>query len=125
MPSSANLARLLREHGKPCRYGWLTMPARPCCARASVVASGTATVEAALIGNPFWSYPRLPITYAIAERGLGAIWPWPACRRQARGSRIDTEEFTAPISSGIWSLCYRTGPSPVHDKELAEIRASC
>lgn len=38
-------------------------------ARASVVASGTATVEAALIGNPFIVVYRVsPLTYAIARR---------------------------------------------------------
>ncbi len=38
-------------------------------ARASVVASGTATVEAALIGNPFLVVYRVsPLTYAIARR---------------------------------------------------------
>jgi lipid-A-disaccharide synthase len=38
-------------------------------ARASVVASGTATVEAALIGNPFVVvYQVSPLTFAIAKR---------------------------------------------------------
>lgn len=38
-------------------------------ARASIVASGTATIEAALIGNPFIVVYRVsPITYAVAQR---------------------------------------------------------
>lgn len=38
-------------------------------ARASVVASGTATVEAALIGNPFLVVYRVsPVSYAVAKR---------------------------------------------------------
>jgi lipid-A-disaccharide synthase len=38
-------------------------------ARASIVASGTATVEAALIGNPFLVVYRVsPVTFALAKR---------------------------------------------------------
>jgi lipid-A-disaccharide synthase len=38
-------------------------------ARASIVASGTATVEAAIIGNPFLVVYRVsPVTYAVAKR---------------------------------------------------------
>jgi lipid-A-disaccharide synthase len=38
-------------------------------ARASIVASGTATVEAALIGNPFLVVYRVsPVSYAVAQR---------------------------------------------------------
>jgi lipid-A-disaccharide synthase len=48
-------------------------------ARASIVASGTATVEAALAGNPFVVVYRVsPLTYAIAKRVVKVLtWPWP------------------------------------------------
>ena len=48
-------------------------------ARASVVASGTATVQAAVIGNPFSSSTAsLPLTFAAAKRLVrypAEIWP--------------------------------------------------
>ena len=64
------LAGLVRHHGDglPVR---LVEDARAALfhARASVVASGTATVEAALIGNPFIVVYRVsPLTYEIARR---------------------------------------------------------
>lgn len=64
------LAGLVRHHGDglPVR---LVEDARAALrhARASVVASGTATVEAALIGNPFVVVYRVsPLTYEIARR---------------------------------------------------------
>jgi lipid-A-disaccharide synthase len=64
------LAGLVKHHGDglPVR---LVEDARAALlhARASVVASGTATVEAALIGNPFVVVYRVsPITYEIARR---------------------------------------------------------
>src|ERR1035437_6724933 len=67
-------------------------------ARASVVASGTATVEAALIGNPFVVVYRVsPVTYAIAKRVVKV--PHVAMANLIAGKRVVPEliqnEFTA------------------------------
>jgi lipid-A-disaccharide synthase len=67
-------------------------------ARASVVASGTATVEAALIGNPFVVVYRVsPATYAIAKRVVTV--PHVAMANLIAGRRIVPEliqhDFTA------------------------------
>ena len=67
-------------------------------ARASVVASGTATVEAALIGNPFVVVYRVsPLTYAIARRVVTV--PHVAMANLISGKRVVPEliqkEFTA------------------------------
>jgi lipid-A-disaccharide synthase len=67
-------------------------------ARASVVASGTATVEAALIGNPFVVVYRVsPLTYAIAKRVVTV--PHVAMANLIAGKRVVPEliqgEFTA------------------------------
>jgi lipid-A-disaccharide synthase len=67
-------------------------------ARASVVASGTATVEAALLGNPFIAVYRVsPLTYAIARRVVRV--PHVAMVNLIAGRRIVPEliqhEFTA------------------------------
>ena len=67
-------------------------------ARASVVASGTATVEAALIGNPFVVVYRVSrITYAIAKRVVTV--PHVAMANLIAGKRVVPEliqnEFTA------------------------------
>ena len=68
-------------------------------ARASVVASGTATVEAALIGNPFVVVYRVsPLTYAIAKRVVKV--PHVAMANLIAGKRVVPEliqnDFTAP-----------------------------
>ncbi|MGO8932740.1 MAG: lipid-A-disaccharide synthase [Terracidiphilus sp.] len=67
-------------------------------ARASVVASGTATVEAALIGNPFVVVYRVsPLTYAIARRMVKV--PHVAMANLIAGKRVVPEliqhHFTA------------------------------
>jgi lipid-A-disaccharide synthase len=67
-------------------------------ARASVVASGTATVEAALIGNPFVVVYRVsPLTYAIARRLVTV--PHVAMANLIAGKRVAPEliqsDFTA------------------------------
>jgi lipid-A-disaccharide synthase len=67
-------------------------------ARASVVASGTATVEAALIGNPFVVVYRVSaLTYAIAKRVVKV--PHVAMANLIAGERIVPEliqsDFTA------------------------------
>jgi lipid-A-disaccharide synthase len=66
-------------------------------ARASVVASGTATVEAALIGNPFVAVYRLsPLSYAVASRLVNL--PHVAMANLIAGKRVVPEllqnEFT-------------------------------
>jgi lipid-A-disaccharide synthase len=65
---------------------------------ASVVASGTATVEAALIGNPFVVVYRVsPITYAVAKRFVRV--PHVAMANLIAGKRVVPEliqhDFTA------------------------------
>jgi lipid-A-disaccharide synthase len=70
MPQIHEITSLLAEHapGLPLE---LVRDARAALfhARGSIVASGTATVEAALIGNPFVVVYRVsPVTYAIARR---------------------------------------------------------
>ncbi|HEY1649089.1 MAG TPA: lipid-A-disaccharide synthase [Terracidiphilus sp.] len=67
-------------------------------AHASVVASGTATVEAALIGNPFVVVYRVsPLTYAIAKRMVKV--PHVAMANLIAGKRVVPEliqhDFTA------------------------------
>ena len=66
--------------------------------RASVVSSGTATVEAALAGNPFVVVYRVsPITYAIAKRAVKV--PHVAMANLIAGKRVVPEliqqDFTA------------------------------
>jgi lipid-A-disaccharide synthase len=95
----AQVARLAADHGAGLTVR-LTEDARATLfhARASVVASGTATVEAALIGNPFVVVYRVsPLTYAIARRMVKV--PHVAMANLIAGKRVVPEliqkDFTA------------------------------
>lgn len=95
-------------------------------ARASIVASGTATVEAALIGNPFVVVYRVsPITYAIAKRVVTV--PHVAMANLIAGKRVVPEliqdEFTASnIVRQLQPLLPDGAPRQSMMKELAELR---
>jgi lipid-A-disaccharide synthase len=96
-------------------------------ARASVVASGTATVEAALIGNPFVVVYRVsPLTYAIAKRVVTV--PHVAMANLIAGKRVVPEliqnDFTAAkIVQQIGPLLPDGDPRESMMKELKAIRS--
>ena len=91
-------------------------------ARASVVASGTATVEAALIGNPFIVVYRVSrLTYAIAKRVVKV--PHVAMANLIAGKRVVPEliqrDFTA---SNIVQQLERLLPDgPVRESMMVEL----
>ena len=95
-------------------------------ARASVVASGTATVEAALIGNPFVVVYRVSaLTYAIAKRVVTVAHV--AMVNLIAGSRIVPEliqsDFTAKnIVQQIAPLLPDGLPRQSMREELARVR---
>jgi lipid-A-disaccharide synthase len=95
----ALLAELVAAREKPPRIT-LVEDARAVLhhARASIVASGTATVEAALLGNPFIVVYRIsPLSYAVARRVVDV--PHVAMVNLIAGKRIVPEliqgDFTA------------------------------
>jgi lipid-A-disaccharide synthase len=96
-------------------------------ARASVVASGTATVEAALMGNPFVVVYRVsPVTYAIAKRVVKVAHV--AMVNLIAGKRIVPEliqhDFTAAnIVQQIEPLLPDGAPRQSMMQELAQIRS--
>jgi len=96
-------------------------------ARASIVASGTATVEAALIGNPFVVVYRVsPLTFAIARRVVKV--PFVAMVNLIAGKLVVPEliqqAFTAPnIVHEIEPLLPDGPPRESMKKDLARIRA--
>jgi lipid-A-disaccharide synthase len=95
-------------------------------ARASVVASGTATVEAALIGNPFVVVYRVsPLTYAIAKRVVKV--PHVAMANLIAGKRVVPEliqsDFTAvKIVQHLEQLLPDGAPRQSMMQELKAIR---
>jgi lipid-A-disaccharide synthase len=95
-------------------------------ARAAVVASGTATVEAALIGNPFVVVYRVsPLTYAIAKRLVKV--PHVAMANLIAGKRVVPEliqrDFTAANIVQHLSPLLPDGPARESmRRELAAIR---
>ena len=96
-------------------------------ARASVVASGTATVEAALIGNPFVVVYRVSaLTYAIAKRVVKV--PHVAMANLIAGKRVVPEliqhDFTAANIVEQMELLLPDGaPRESMMKDLGAIRA--
>jgi lipid-A-disaccharide synthase len=94
-------------------------------ARASIVASGTATVEAALIGNPFVVVYRVsPLTYAIAKRVVTV--PHVAMANLIAGKRVVPEliqhDFTASkIAQHIEPLLPDGVPRESMMKELRSV----
>ena len=95
-------------------------------ARASVVASGTATVEAALIGNPFIAVYRLSkFSYAVASRLVDL--PHVAMANLIAGKRIVPEliqeEFTAErVASSLQPLLEESDARMNMIRELAGAR---
>ena len=97
-------------------------------ARASVVASGTATVEAALIGNPFVVVYRVSrITYAVAQRVIRV--PHVAMVNLIAGRRIVPEliqqDFTASkVVEQLRPLLEDEGARATMQTELRAVEAS-
>jgi lipid-A-disaccharide synthase len=93
-------------------------------ARASVVASGTATVEAALIGNPFVVVYRVSrLTYAIARRLVKV--PHVAMANLIAGKRVVPEliqnDFTA--ANIVQHLSQLLPDGPARESMMKELEA--
>jgi lipid-A-disaccharide synthase len=128
-PSQRNMVQQTVENGKEYLTIRLVEDARAALfhARASVVASGTATVEAALIGNPFVVVYRVsPLTYAIAKRVVKV--PHVAMANLIADKRIVPEliqdDFTAAnIVQQVEQLLPDGPPRQSMMEELAHMRA--
>ncbi len=95
-------------------------------ARASIVASGTATVEAALIGNPFVVVYRVsPLSYAIAKRIVDV--PHVAMANLIAGTRMVPEliqhDFTAnAIVSQVEPMLHNQQLRQSMQAQMAQVR---
>jgi lipid-A-disaccharide synthase len=124
----AMVARIVEEYGAGLPIQ-LAQDARAALfhARASVVASGTATVEAALLGNPFVVVYRVsPLTYAIARRVVAV--PHVAMANLIAGKRmvpelIQSDFRAANIVQQIEPLLPDGPPRQSMMQELKRVRA--
>jgi len=97
-------------------------------ARASIVASGTATVEAALIGNPFIVVYRVSrLTYAVAKRVVKV--PHVAMVNLIAGREVVPEliqsDFTAQhVVSHLQNLLHNESARAQMQADLAQVSAS-
>lgn len=97
-------------------------------ARASVVASGTATVEAALIGNPFIVVYRVSkVTYSVARRVVKV--PYVAMVNLIAGREVVPEliqsDFTAPnVVLHLQNLLHDEATRSRMQSDLAQVAAS-
>jgi lipid-A-disaccharide synthase len=122
------LAALVEHHGGTALPVRLVDDARAALmhARASAVASGTATVEAALIGNPFVVVYRVsPLTYEIARRVVKV--PFVAMVNLIAGKLVVPELIQATFTAAnivrqIEPLLPDGPPRESMMKELAGIR---
>ena len=121
----ASVQRLVENHARSLSVH-LVHDARAALfhARASVVASGTATVEAALIGNPFIVVYRVsPLTYAIARRMVKV--PHVAMANLIAGKRVVPEliqhDFTA--TNIVQHLSPLLPDGPVRESMMMELEA--
>jgi lipid-A-disaccharide synthase len=97
-------------------------------ARASIVASGTATVEAALIGNPFIVVYRVSkVTYSVARRVVKV--PYVAMVNLIAGREVVPEliqsDFTAPnVVLHLQNLLHDEAIRSRMQSDLAQVAAS-
>jgi lipid-A-disaccharide synthase len=122
----ASVQRLVENHARSLSVRLFVHDARAALfhARASVVASGTATVEAALIGNPFIVVYRVsPLTYAIARRMVKV--PHVAMANLIAGKRVVPEliqhDFTA--TNIVQHLSPLLPDGPARESMMMELEA--